>query len=342
VLPPLHFAGVVALFAAVSCSVGDVDYTGKSCAAAPCPAGWSCTADAVCARGLVAADWTSMLSAVYRFEDPAAIGRDSSGHGNDLVATGDVSLSMEAAIEGAACAQFPFASTLSSASSAFDITPGGSFTTGGWFRTVRDQSQCLLQKVDSSISNGYYFDLYDVRPSDQVSGNCLTGLEFRVLNGDDGYCDRSLTCAYLNSDDPNLAGSCDPGAFAQVWLHLVARYDASAQDGPQLQVFVNGVPHHGIDGVPSSQPAQGGIGAVQASFKLGCATSDACAYTGEMDEIFYAARALSDSAVARIYVCGIDGRECTCASDGRSYVERGRPEADAGGPSLPPCGAPGP
>jgi hypothetical protein len=332
---------VVALIAsALSCSIADLDYTGKSCATAPCPGGWSCNADSLCARGSAAADWTPALAAVYRFEDGAVIGRDSSGHGNDLVATGDVSLSTAAPVEGIASVHLDYG-TLSSTSAAFDVPPSGSFTTGGWFRTARYQSQLLIQKLDSAMTSGYFLDLYNIRPS-STPGLCQTGLVFQVMD-DDPTCQSALTCDDLTSEDPSLFGSCNPDQFAQVWMHLVARYDASAQPTPQMQVFVAGVPNLDPEGQPSSGQAPSGIGTDLGPFELGCATGDQCGFTGEMDEIFYADEALSDEAIGRIYACGIDGRHCQCAGDGSGvYVSRGRAEADAGASALPPCGAPGP
>jgi hypothetical protein len=326
------FAPLALCASLLACSVGEVDYAGKSCLSGVCPSGWSCdpkthrcvagpsttgtgtgaggaTSGGVGggSQGELAPDWTVAFTAVYRFERPAPdLGSDATGHGHNLLAVGAPSLSTGDFTQGTASVAFsqePL-SHLESPDVAFETPAGTSFTTGGWFRrtsAARDSAVLIS------------------RSSAQLAG-------FRLVHdsaspGGGAYCDVGIS---------NMSGRAqveeDAGEIG-VWTHLICRYDDPSQT---VTVFVAGQAR-----ATGSTP---GVENGTRPFQLGC-DQVSCALVGNADEVFHFGGSMDDAVIARLWACGVDGSLCRCrAEDPTTYESCGRAEPDCS-LALPACNA---
>jgi hypothetical protein len=253
------------------------------------------------------------LTAVYRFEGEAShLGADSSGHGHDLVASGDLPpVQVHDHREGSASAQLRAGTSFFSATDQDPLPPvqQAGLTVGGWFLVQGDpmSGQILVSRdrPEDPIANG---DLILQNPS---PGSLVCTAQLPVDAG-------------MVRDDlaPDIRGS---------WAHLVCRFDQNSG-----AIFMNGSE---LSTVP--MPGTGPAAERPSPFTLGC--KDPNCYVGNIDELFYQEGPMSELQVRRIWACGVDGKLCVCSKDDpKSYAECGRANGECDPFQLGDCNAPPP
>lgn len=286
----LRVAVALGLFGA-GCTV-DADLSGMPC---PCGDGWRCDpAQQICVpvEEGAPADWTGALTAVYLFEQPPpSLGADSSGHGLHLGARNLPEQSTTHVVQGTASLEVARAAQngLDSTDAAFASPPGTSLTFGGWFRVAGQPPVYFspIQRHESDGTNGVGYELLRDLPNG--------GLRCYISNGTADYAQ---------------VPSCWP---IDEWVHAVCRFN-NATD--RIDAFVGGN-LSGSLGKPDIESAPGPF-SVPDSHN---------GFTGQMDELFFVDRSLSDDAIVRIWACGIDGSQCRCRTDQPSQYEHcGRAE----------------
>jgi hypothetical protein len=246
-------------------------------------------------------DWSAGLDAVYDFEKSGLdLGKDTSGNGHHLQLTG-----MPA--QGSDHQRGAFDATFDDSEMRQYLYTGDdfartldqpSFTVGTWVRT-----QLETTNLDYAVvTNGEYgkggFALAVRLDLDAV--RCL------IFNGvvEPVQIDHILVADYRD------------------WHHVVCRYDSEAKS---LQYFVDGVASEATQAVPE------GIGQGTGQLIVGRG------FTGDLDEVFFVKRKLSDEQVARIWACGVNGKACSCSSDKPTEYETCGAFKDCETAPLPPC-----
>jgi hypothetical protein len=287
-------AALVMLCVAAGCRLDESQRIG--CAKPDdCVDGYVCVVDH-CVFGTPAVDWTSALTAVYRFEQaPPHLGVDSSGHGYDLVGSGDFPpVQAHDHEEGNTSAELRTGTSYFASTDQNPLPPvkQAGLTVGGWFLIPDDPM-------------GWGFLISRKRPEDPTGNGDLV-----LQNPSPG----SLVCI---ADLPVHAGMVRADAApTSSWFHLVCRFD---QDTGAIFVDGSQLPATNTlgDGPPAERPSP---------MTFGC-NNDNC-YVGKLDELFYQDGPLSELQIRRIWACGVDGTLCVCRRDDpTNYAECGRANA---------------
>jgi len=255
--------------------------------------------------GLSAADWTSAMLAVYRFEDANDLGFDSSGNALHLspVGTGMPTQSPEHAEGMAALATTVVPHTaLSSSASAFQSPPGTSLTWGAWLHAVAHPDVTDYMDAIARTGNGGY-----------VMSRHMTG---------------ALNCTVSDGTVHNVSTPADAFPLG-TWLHATCVFD-NAND--ELSLSING-----------AMLAKGTVSDIVNGFQpFGVPTDEpGSGFEGLIDEAFVYAGVLSQAAVRRIHACGIDGSRCECdeaVPAAYAHCGNAHPACDM----LDPCNKPSP
>jgi hypothetical protein len=100
----------------------------------------------------------------------------------------------------------------------------------------------------------------------------------------------------------------DTGYPVGTWAWTAVRYDgdATAADAAdfEVEVFTNGlIDCQGTCGSTTSRP----VGTTTSAVRIGAAHNNGARYMGDAYECFYFDEALTDEAMAELYLCGMDG-----------------------------------
>jgi len=207
-----------------------------------------------------------------------------------------------------------------------DLTVVGGFSQGN---VGAKQGAATLVVTDGGGLSGSQSD-FDTQAGTSITyGGWVT---IQAYNADTNLINRrDLSAGYLawvENGRPKCTGNGQSGQTTgpvgavplNTWVHFLCRYDAAAVT---VAVILNGSAVSTSDAVPI---APSGL-----PFRIGKG------FEGALDEIFFTKALLSDTAVRRIYACGIDGAMCECDPDEPAkYTDCGRrhPDCDA---TLPPC-----
>lgn len=305
---PRRTVSAIALASLAGGCTVDADVSGKAC---PCGDAWVCDpAQQLCVPlgdgESAAADWTGTLLAVYLFEQPSpSLGADSSGHELHLQERFGPVRNTEHFMQGAASLEVTPGTNdngLESTDPAFESPPGTSLTYGGWFRAT-DGDGSWISPVQRLVGH------------DDAVG-------YQLQRNDVG----AVRCYVTDNNSANQYVTAALPWPLDEWIHAVCRFDNGAD---LSEVFVAG----GLSG--SKDKAD--IMNAAVPFRL----SSEAAFTGQMDEVFFVDRALPDTAIQRIWACGIDGFLCRCRSDQPSeYAHCGRAQPSC--TTLMACDTPAP
>jgi hypothetical protein len=249
------------------------------------------------AAGIAAADWTSSMLAVWRF-DELDLGSDSvADHDLEILGVPEYQAGAgnpqgEAAVALLAADGFDGFST---EDPALEVAALESFTAGLWIR-IDAAPEVAVEMVSRFQGNaGYSFD--------HTAGDVL---ECFVGDGVD------MTSAATAS------GSFPHGE----WIHVACSYDHRRG---QIRGYLNGL--------LSASARQDAVAAVDSGSTN--VVSGGLPMSGALDELFMVKQALDASALSRIVACNIDGSRCRCdATDPTQYQSCGGLAACRG---LPPC-----
>jgi hypothetical protein len=259
-----------------------------------CIDGYVCVVDH-CIFGTPAVDWTSALTAVYKFEQaPPNLGADSSGHGYDLVGSGDFApVQSHDHEEGNTSAELRTGKSYFASTDQNPLPPvkQAGLTVGGWFLIPDDPM-------------GYF-----------LINRAAAGVP--MANGDLALQIPSAGSLVCTGNLPLHAGMARAN-FTQTssWFHLVCRFDQDTG-----AIFVNGTQ------LPASNmPSPGPPAERPSTMTFGC-SMDNC-YVGKLDELFYQDGAMGELQIRRIWACGVDGKLCACRRDDpTNYADCGRANA---------------
>lgn len=258
----------------------------------PAPSG-NTTEDSVCATTdsgtrNCARDWSKSFDAVYDFEDGTQnLGRDSSGHAHDLDGNQGEPAPNDDHVRGKFSAWFeqPEEQTESNVEYLFTKSEFGR-TTGSPSITFGAWIRSDRHGEYEVFSNG-----------DAASGGFSMYVKL-ALN--------ALRCEV--SGGLNLATTFGGEHVAEFtdWQHVACRYD----DATKLaQHFVNGL------AVWPERDAPAGLAEGRGQLRL------ARGFNGQLDEVFFIKRALTDAQIARIWACGVNGRACACSATNPAAYE---------------------
>jgi hypothetical protein len=285
----------------------------------------------------VAPDWLQSIAVVYQFEQaPDQLGVEAHGNGTlhleeqgTFLPQRDTTIGIEgnsAKLTGPLNSPTYFQTSGPTLPSVFQTEATNSWTTGGWFHITNTANQQWLihDEGPGNFDKGgfiFYVDQQAGRLSNATAfAYCRVGVSLNESN--------PALSNYKEVETPETALMGDIGFDPAVpgnWVHLVCRYNASTNE---LSIFVGG--WRRAQSVDPAHSVKSGPGPVM----LGCNEVGYCAFTGNMDEVFWATSALSDGAIGRIYACGIDGSRCRCNSS--SYATCGLATAAACS-TLPAC-----
>jgi hypothetical protein len=245
-----------------------------------------------------AADWTTALSAVYKFELASpSLGVDSSGNGVHLVERNNPAQNTTLFMEGSASLELGPPHGLKGSQSLFASPAGSSFTFGGWFRAAVG-SPSAMEPVERRFND--------------------VGYELRREG------------LQVNCTVSSLAGPAPPQALVpeswpeDAWVHIACRFD---NQGNTLAAFV--------DGTKADTANASDVNSAMQDFLV---SDTIYPFQGYIDELFFMDKALSSAAVRRIWACGIDGALCACAAQAYADCGRagplcsGLPPCDADSP----------
>jgi Concanavalin A-like lectin/glucanases superfamily len=259
------------------------------------------SADAASGSGMQ--DWTKSFDALYDFEDGAlGLGRDSSGHANDLEIQGEPAPN-DNRVRGEFSALFaqptewtPDTVEYLHSKSAFGRTENStSVTIGAWIRSDAKGEYEI-------VANG-----------DPANGGFRMNIQANV---------RNFNCAF--SGGLNQVVSIGNGGIADFseWHHLACRYDKATQTA---QYFFDGVT------LVTDQSAPAGLAKGTGEFRVGKG------FEGQLDEVFFVKRALTDAQISRIWLCGVDGKGCSCSATKPTAYETCGSLGNCAAAPLPAC-----